>query len=336
MDLSTRYLGFDLPHPYAVGACPLTNDLDLIRQLEDAGTSMITMTSLFEEELKMESLTASDALDSPKEQFAEALSYLPEPEQWTVGPEEYLDKVRRTKQAVQVPVVASLNGTSLGGWLEMAEQIQQAGADALELNLYSVATDFERSSESIESESVAMVKQLKQNLQIPLTVKLSPFYTSLPNFVKQLDEAGVDGLVLFNRFYQPDIDVEELELERSLHLSTARELLMRLRWTAILFEKVNASLAITGGIHTAVDGVKATMSGANLCQIVSALLINGPQYMATIIQETKDWLEQHEYESLSQARGSMSAKRSPQDGVYERANYLHILRSWENSLNRGG
>lgn len=336
MDMTSHYLGFKLPHPFVVGACPLTNDVDLCKQLEDHGSAMITLTSLFEEEMKLDSLAATEGIDGPKEQFAEALSYLPEPESWTVGADTYLKRLAQIKQAVSVPVVASLNGTTLGGWLDMAEQMQQAGADALELNLYAVATDFERSGESIESESVAMVKTLKEKLSIPLTVKLSPFYTSLPYFAKRLDDAGVDGLVLFNRFYQPDINIEELELERTLHLSTSDELLPRLRWLAILKDRVDCSLALTGGLHWPVDALKAVMCGADICQVVSAVLVNGPKYIGKLIEATSQWLEEHEYESLEQARGSMSVERNASHEAYERANYLHLLRSWENSLTKGG
>ena len=336
MDMTSKYLGFTLPHPFVVGACPLTNDADLCKQLEDAGSAMITLTSLFEEELKLDSLATMQAMEVPKDQFAEATSYLPEPEAWTVGPDTYLQRLEKIKKAVSVPVVASINGTSLGGWLDIAEHMQQAGADALELNLYAVSTDMERSAEAIESESAAMVKTLKDKLSIPLTIKLSPFYTSLPYFAKRLDEAGADGLVLFNRFYQPDIDVEELELERTLHLSTSDELLPRLRWLAILFDHVDCSLALTGGLHWPVDAIKAVMCGADICQVVSALLVNGPKYLTKLIEAVEQWLEEHEYESLDQARGSMSVKRSANREVFERANYMHLLRSWENSLNRGG
>ena len=248
----------------------------------------------------------------------------------------HLKRLAKVKQAVSVPVVASLNGTTLGGWLDMATQMQQAGADALELNLYAVSTDFERSGESIESESVAMVRTLKEQLSIPLTVKLSPFYTSLPYFAKRLEEAGVDGLVLFNRFYQPDVNVEELELERTLHLSTSEELLPRLRWLAILAGRVKCSLAVTGGVHWPTDALKAVMCGADVVQVVSAVLLHGPEYLTTLIREAADWLEAHEYTSLSQARGSMSVKRSPGRDAYERANYMHLLRTWQSGLERGG
>ncbi len=329
MDLSTNYLGFDLPHPLIPGACPLANDLDAVRHLEDAGAPMITLTSLFEEELRRESLATSHAVDDIKGHFPEALSYLPEPDEFTVGPEEYLDRVRRTKAAVGVPVVASLNGTSRGGWLEFARLIEDAGADALELNLYRVSSDAERSAGEIEEETVGVVKDVCDAVALPVAVKLSPFYTSLPHLGRRLALAGADALVIFNRFYQPDIDVETLDLLPTLQLSTSEELQLRLRWLAILSGRVNLDLAVTGGVHTALDALKAVMCGADACQMVSALLLHGTQHLAAVREGMARWLAEHEYESLRQAHCSMNLQHTANPDALMRANYLHVLRSWE-------
>lgn len=328
MNLSTNYLGFELPHPLMPGACPLTGDLAMVRRLEDAGASMIVLASLFEEELRRESMAAAMAIDGIKGHFAEALSYLPEPEQYMIGPEEYLDRIRKTKRAVSVPVVASLNGTNQGGWLTYAKLIEEAGADALELNLYRVASDVDRSADDIEDESVAVVKEVCETTTMPIAVKLSPFYTSLPHFGRRLTEAGAEALILFNRFYQPDIDVDNLELTPSLKLSTSEDLQLRLRWLAILSGRVNADLAASGGVHTALDAIKAVMCGADACQMVSSLLMHGPEHLAAVRDAMALWLEQHEYESLQQAHCSMNLQHCANPDALMRANYLHVLRSW--------
>lgn len=328
MDLSTTYLGFDLPHPLVPGASPLTDTADGARRLEDAGAPMITLSSLFEEELRRESLATLHAIEDRKDHYAEALSYLPEPEGFTIGPEDYLERVRRTVEAVGVPVVASLNGTTRGGWLEYARLIQDAGADALELNLYRVAADADRSAADIEDESVSVVQELSRQVTVPLAVKLSPFYTSLPHTGRRFSEAGAEALVIFNRFYQPDVDVEELELSPVLQLSTSQELQLRLRWLAILSGRVNVDLAVTGGVHTALDAIKAVMCGADACQMVSALLIHGVSHLQAVREQMAAWLEEHEYESLRQAHCSMNLQRSANPEALMRANYLHILRSW--------
>jgi dihydroorotate dehydrogenase (fumarate) len=332
MDLSTTYLGFELPHPFMPGACPLADDLDAVRTLEDAGAPLVVLTSLFEEQIEREGRAATEALDHPKEQFAEALSYLPEPDGYRIGPEDYLDKIRRVRAAVSVPVVASLNGTTPGGWLDYARGIEAAGADAVELNLYRVPTDPERSGVELENESIETVRRLKAALHIPLAVKLSPFYSSLPHFARSLDRLGVDGLVLFNRFYQPDIDIEELEMVRRLRYSESSELPLRLRWTAILSGRVAASLAVTGGVHTAEDAIKAVMAGAHAVQLVSALLRHGPRYLSRLGDEVIRWMEEHEYESIAQMRGSMSLERCPDPAALIRANYMAILQNWRDSL----
>ena len=332
MDLSTNYLGFELPHPLMPGASPLVDDIDTVRRLEDAGAAAIVLHSLFEEQLVGEQLATQRFLEGPAESFAEALSYLPEPEDFTLGPDEYLEQLAAIKALVSVPVIASLNGTSRGGWLEYAKLLQQAGADALELNVYQLVTDPNISAEQVERETLEMVRAVKASVTIPLAVKLSPFYTALPHFARRLEDTGVDGLVLFNRFYQADIDVEELAVERRLQLSDPSELLLRLRWLAVLsgtLEQVD--LAVSGGVHQALDAVKAIMCGASAVQMVSALLRRGPEHLTTVRDDLSRWLELHEYESLEQMRGSMNLARCPDPHAYERANYLHILQSWRAS-----
>ncbi len=337
MDLSTSYLGLDLPHPFMPGASPLTADVDNIRKLEDAGASAVVMHSLFEEQIVREEMAVTGSMDAPAESFAEALSYFPDPEEFHLGPDDYLEQVRLAKEAVHVPIIASLNGTTLGGWLKYAELIAQAGADALELNVYNLPSDPETDCTAIEKTTVEMVAAVKEKVPLPVAVKLSPFYSSLPSFAQHLDSIGTDGLVLFNRFYQPDIDIEELEVERKLQLSTSTDLLLRLRWLAILSGmKHNYSLAVTGGVHTGVDAVKAAMTGADAIQIVSALLVNGPEQLNRIKQDMIDWMDEHEYESLQQMTGSMNLQRCPNAAAYERANYMHILQSWEGDMGHPG
>ena len=329
MDLSTKYLGFELPHPFMPGASPLVDDLDAVRRLEDAGAAAIVMHSLFEEQITREQLAMYHHLDSPQGASAEALSYLPEPPDFALGPYEYLEQIRKIKKAVSVPVIASLNGTTRGGWLSYARLMQEAGADALELNVYQLATDFEESSELLEKRVLHMLWEVKSSVRIPVAVKLSPFYTALAHFAQRLDDLGTDGLVLFNRFYQPDFDIEALEVRPTLRFSDSSELLLRLRWLAILSGRVNASLAVTGGVHTPVDAVKAVMAGADAIQVVSALLKNGPGRLAKMRLELASWLEAHEYDSLAQAKGSLNLLRCPDPAAHERANYMHVLQSWK-------
>jgi dihydroorotate dehydrogenase (fumarate) len=333
MDLSTTYLGLDLPHPFMPGACPLTADLDSIKRMEDGGAAAIVMHSLFEEQIVREEVAVTDAMQTPAESFAEALSYFPDPSDFHLGPEEYLEQIRLAKEAVGVPIIASLNGTSLGGWLKYARLIAEAGADGLELNVYNMPSNPEVDGLSVEKTTVEMVAAVKEAVNLPVAIKVSPFYSSLPSFAQHLDNIGADGLVLFNRFYQPDINVEELEVERKLQLSTSSELLLRLRWLAVISGmKHTLSLAVTGGVHTGLDAVKASMTGAEAIQVVSALLIHGPNQLNVIKQQMVDWMEEHEYESLKQMTGSMNLQRCPDASAYERANYMHILQSWEGAV----
>jgi dihydroorotate dehydrogenase (fumarate) len=329
MDLSTTYLGFRLPHPLMPGASPLVDDLDMVRRLEDAGAAAIIMHSLFEEQITLDQLatfvhTQSHALAHP-----EATSYLPAPDEFALGPDGYLEQIRRIKAAVDRPVIASLNGTTLGGWLNYAQLMEQAGADALELNVYRLATDPTEDAATLEARTIELVRAVRAAVRIPLAVKLSPYYTSFAHFAHQLDQARPEGLILFNRFFQPGIDVEELEVRRDLELSDSSQLPLRLRWVAILSGHVQASLAVTGGVHTVLDVIQSVMAGAHAVQLVSALLLKGPQHLTTLRQELARWLEDHEYQSLRQMQGSMSLRTCPDPQAYERANYMHMLQSWK-------
>jgi dihydroorotate dehydrogenase (fumarate) len=328
MDLSTTYLGLNLPNPLMPGASPLGSDLDLVRRLEDAGASAIVLHSIFEEQIEAEEAASIRSLHAHAESYAEATSYFPSQDEFSFGPDEYLDCIRRIKAATALPVIGSLNGTTPGGWTGYARRIEQAGADALELNIYALATDPAFDAESIDRRTFEIVRAVKNEIRIPVAVKLSPFYSSLPHLAQRLDGAGADGLILFNRFYQPDIDVEALEAVRRLHLSDSSELLLRLRWLAILSGRVRAALACSGGVHTALDAIKAVMAGAHAVQLVSALLRRGPEHLRTVLQQMAEWMREHEYESLTQMRGSMSLEHCPDPRAYERANYVHVLQSW--------
>jgi dihydroorotate dehydrogenase (fumarate) len=329
MDLTTNYLGLRLPHPIMPGASPLADSLDTVKRLEDAGAAAIVMRSLFEEQITREFEGMVHEMEVHEESFAEALSYFPKPDEFVFGSDEYLEQIRRIKQAVKVPVIASLNGVSNTGWVSYAAKIQQAGADALELNSYYVATDPTEAGSEVEGSAIEIVKAVKRAITIPVAVKISPFFSSVANFVRQLDGVGADGIVVFNRFYQPDIDVDALEVVPSLHLSDSSELLLRIRWLAILYGQFKGSLAVSGGVHTGLDAVKSVMAGASAVQMVSRLLQDGPQQLRTVLDNMRHWMEEHEYESLVQMRGSMSLQRSPDPAAFERGNYMRILKSWK-------
>ncbi len=328
MDLSTTWLGLRLPHPLMPGASPLVDDLDSVRRLEDAGAAAIVMHSLFEEQITHEQLSTFHATESHAESFAEATSYFPAPAELVLGPEEYLGQLRRVRAAVSVPVVGSLNGFTPGGWLEYARLIEQAGAHALELNVWHLSVDPDESAAAIEDRTVDMVAAVAGAVRIPVAVKLSPHYTAPLHLARRLVAAGARGLVLFNRFLDPEIDVEALEVRPALRLSAPEELPMRLRWLAIMAGRVPASLAVTGGVHGVVDVVRASMAGAHAVQMVSALLRRGPAHLGVVRDELARWLEQHEYDSLAQLQGSMSLERSPDPAGFLRANYVRILQSW--------
>lgn len=328
MDLSTNYLGFKLSSPLMPGASPLVDNLDDVKKLEDCGASAIVLHSLFEEQISGERLASIYHMEMYADSYAEALSYFPKPDEYRLGPDQYLEHIRRIKQSVNVPVIGSLNGSTVGGWTDYAKLIQQAGADALELNVYTLATDPQESGDHIEKRTLEVVRAVTQAVSIPVSVKLSPYYSSLANFAHQLDDLGVDGLVLFNRFYQPDIDAEKLEAVSTLKFSTSAELLLRLRWLAILSRKLGANLACSGGVHTPVDVVKSVMAGAHAVQVVSCLLERGIEYLKELRSGVEQMLEQLEYHSIQQMRGNMSLARCPDPGAFERANYMRILQTW--------
>jgi len=328
MDLSTNYLGLKLKHPIILGASPLSHDIDQIKRVADAGAAAIVMHSLFEEQILMEHSAQQAVVEAHENTNAEATDFVPKPVQYSVGPEEYLELVSKAKKAVDVPVIGSLNGVTNSGWLDYAKRIQQAGADALELNVYSLPTSPKDSGNTLESRIIDMVRTIKQKVTIPIAVKLSPFYTSPAFFVAQLEQVGASGYVVFNRFYQPDIDVDQLEVKHTLELSTPSELLLRLRWLAILSANIKGSLAVTGGVHSSMDVLKSVMAGANVVQVVSAVLKHGPSWIGKAKDELAQWLEKKEYESLKQALGSMNLARCPDPSAYERANYMRVLSGW--------
>ena len=329
MDLTTTYLGLRLSHPLMPGACqPLSADLDVVRRLEDAGAAAIVMHSLFEEQIEEEMRGVLDHVDAHGESFSEALSYFPAPAEYVFGPDRYLEQLRRIKETVGVPVIASLNGATPAGWLDYARLLEQAGADALELNVYYVATDPAETAAEVEGRVVEIARTVRSEIAIPIAVKLSPFFSSFPHVARSLDDLDVHGLVIFNRFYQPDIDPEKLEIVPQLRLSDSSELLLRLRWLAILSGRVRASLAATGGVHTGLDAIKAVMAGAHAVQMVSAVLQQGPECLTAVRDAMVRWMEEHEYESLAQMRGSMSLERCPDPAALERANYVRLLHSW--------
>jgi len=328
MDLSVEYLGLKLAHPFLPGASPLADEVGTARALEDAGAPAIVMRSLFEEQLTQEQLSTFMATELHRELSAEAASLLPEPADYRLGPDRYLEQIRKIRAAVRVPVIASLNGTTPGGWIDFARLIEEAGAAALELNLYAVPTDPTRDGAVVERDTLELLRSLKTRVKIPVAVKLSPFYTSISSMARGLEEAGADALVLFNRLFEPEIDVEALEVKRVLHLSDSSELPLRLRWLAILSAQRSIPLAISGGVHEAVDAVRALMAGATVVQVVSTLLRNGPSRLVSLRATLERWLVEHEYTSVRQLRGSMNLKACPDPSAYERANYIHLLHAW--------
>jgi dihydroorotate dehydrogenase (fumarate) len=331
IDMKTSYLGLELEHPLIVGASPVGDSLDGVRRAEDGGAAAIVFRSLFEEQLDTESMATFSAMESHAEMFAEATHFMPEPSEFKVGPEQYFEGIRRAKAAVGIPVIGSLNGTSLGGWLSYGRAIEEVGADALELNIFDVPLNERVSAAEIESETVQMVRELRRQLAIPIAVKLSPFHTSLPHFAAALQDAGADGLVLFNRFFEPDIDIENLEVIMEMRLSDSREVLLRLRWLAILSGLLSKThLAVTGGVHTATDAIKAVMCGASAVQVVAGVLRSGPERLGAMRLEMQAWMAEHEYTSVESMRGCMNILRAPNPKVFSRANYMRILQTWVN------
>ena len=328
MNLQTSYLGLTLKNPLMPGASPMVDDLDLVRRLEDAGAAAIVMHSLFEEQLLMEERAYTRHLEGCTNAFSEATSFLPEPDDFSLSSEQYLEQLRRIREAVDIPVIASLNGSTPGGWVEIAAKLEEAGADAVELNFYDIPVDASISAREVESDALQIVRSVRRRVSLPIALKISPFFSSLPNFARKAADSGANGLVVFNRFYQPDIDIENLEVLPTLSLSDSSELRMRLRWLAILFGIPGLSLGASGGVHTAEDTVKALMAGADAVQMVSVLLRRGPEWIGRVLQDVVRWLEEHEYESLDQLRGSMSLQNCPDPAAFERANYMRILQAW--------
>ena len=327
MSLSTTYLGLTLAHPFMVGASPLVDDLDTVKRLEDGGSAAIVLHSLFEEQISMAEAGRIHQMDPFDKQFADALSGFPLPERYALSPDEYLEHLRRVKAAVRIPVIASLNGMTAATWLKFASDIEQAGADALELNMYRVVTEPGQSGAFIERQIRDVVVELKRRLKIPIAVKLSPFFTAFGEMAHQLDKVRADGLILFNRFYQPDIDVTTMAAVPHLELSTSAELLLRLRWVAILHSKVRCSLAITGGVATPTDGIKAILAGAHGVQMVSAILRHGPAYFTAMRDGLVRWMESKQLSSIGDVRGRVDG-RPANASIFERANYIRTLQSW--------
>ncbi|MEO0794044.1 MAG: dihydroorotate dehydrogenase-like protein [Verrucomicrobiota bacterium] len=329
MNLETTYLGIELPHPFVLGASPLAANLDRVRRAEDAGAAAITLHSLFEEQVLRYEAGLDAHVYAHQESFAEAGGYFPRSAEFHLGPDEYLDHIRASRSAVDVPIIASLNGTHLGGWAYFARLIEEAGASALELNLYYQPRSVEESSSQVEARLIEIVRSVCDTISIPVAVKVSPFFTSLAHFARRIGNAGARGLVLFNRFYQPDIDLEELDTKPRIQLSDSSELLLRLRWLAVLYKRTSLDLACTGGVHTRDDALKAIMSGADVVQMVSSLLANGVERIDSIRRQVEHWMEEMEYDSLAQMKGSMSYQHAPNPETIERGNYLRILQSWE-------
>jgi len=328
IDLSTTYLGLTLKNPLVASASPLTEDLGNVRRMEDAGAAAVVMHSLFEEQITLESHELDRYLSHGTESFAESLSYFPDLTDYNLGPDKYLEHLRRVKAAVGIPVIGSLNGVSTGGWIRYAKMMQEAGADALELNVYFIPTDANLSSAQVEQMYLDLVRDVKATLKIPVAVKLGHSFTAMANLARRLDQAGADALVLFNRFYQPDFDLEKLEAVPTLTLSSSYELLLRLHWVAILYGHVRADLAVTGGVHTAPDVLKAMMAGARVAMMTSALLKNGIGHLRTLPAGLVAWMEEHEYASIRQMQGSMSYRSIANPAAFERANYMKVLSSY--------
>lgn len=329
MNLATTYLGLPLKNPVMPGASPLVDQLDKVRRLEDAGAAAVVMHSLFEEQITNDQIAEFAHTEHPAESFSEAVSYFPKMEDYALGPDRYLDRISRIKESVEIPIIASLNGVTSGGWIDYARLIQEAGADALELNVYYIATDPDEPGVAVEKRTLDILTAVRESITIPVAVKLSPFFSSPGHFAKQLDALGAAGVILFNRFYQPDIDIEELEATHRLDLSNSTELRLRLRWAAILHGHLKADIAVSGGVHTVEDIIKAIMCGASVVQVVSCLLKYGPSHIGELITGLGTWLEEHEYKSVDEMRGSMSLRHCPDPSVFERANYLRVLQLWK-------
>jgi dihydroorotate dehydrogenase (fumarate) len=329
VDMRTRYMGLELSHPVVASASPLSKDLDGIRRLEDAGASAIVMFSLFEEQIRQESAAVERLLQAGTESFAESVSYFPDAGALDVGPDRYLELVSRARQAVDVPVIASLNGTTREGWIDYAHLVEEAGASAIELNVYQMTTDPDVTSADVETRTVELVRAIKGAVSLPVAVKLGPFYSAFANLAARLDAAGADALVLFNRFYQPDFDLERREIVPSLELSAPHETRLPLLWLGVLAGRVRCSLAATTGIHAPEGVVKVLMAGADVAMSTSAVLLHGPGHLNVLADGARTWLERHGYASVAELRGSMSQRKAADAGAFERANYIRVISSYE-------
>jgi dihydroorotate dehydrogenase (fumarate) len=328
MDLTTNYLGLTLKNPVVASASPICESLDNILRLEDHRAAAVVLPSLFEEQLELESQRLDSDLSRGADEFPESLSFLPDLKDYNLGPDGYLNLIRKAKASVSIPIIGSLNGSSEGGWIRYAREIEQAGADAIELNIYALVTDPARTAADVERGYCELVRAVKKSIRIPVAVKLSHFFTAIAHLATQLDAAGADALVFFNRFYQPDFDVDALDVVPSLTLSHPTELLLRLHWVAIVYGHVKADLAITGGVHDAHGVLKSMMAGARVAMMTSALLQNGIEHLDTVLRDLTQWMEEHEYESIRQMCGSMSQRNVPNPMAYERANYVRVLSSY--------
>ena len=328
IDVTTKYLGLKLSGPIVVSSTPLSESIDNVRRMEDAGASAIVLTSLFEEQLALESRALDEDLSRGTESFAESLGYLPDLNDYRMSHEIYLEHIRRCKEAVRIPIIASLNGVTTGGWVRFAQESEQAGADAIELNTFALATDRSQTSVELESQLLQLVTSVCKAVKIPIAVKLSQNFTSLPHLAAKIEDAGAAGVVLFNRFYQPDFDIEGLEVRPTLHFSTPSELLPRLHWAAILFGHLNIDIAITGGVHSAEDVIKSIMAGGNVAMMCSALHIHGVDHIGRVLSDLQYWLEKREFSALSQTRGCLSRRSVPDVSPFDRGNYIKTLSSY--------
>jgi dihydroorotate dehydrogenase (fumarate) len=335
VNLQTRYMGIELAHPVVASASPLSKDLDGILRLEDSGASAVVMFSLFEEQIRHEMLAVDHLAQVGAESFAESTSYFPDTQSIRVGPDRYLDLVRRARERASVPIIASLNGTTSEGWVDYARMLEEAGAAAIELNVYYVPADPLVDGRAVEQRYVDVLRAVKANVTIPVAIKVGPFFSSFANMARRLDEAGANALVLFNRFYQPDYDLEKREVVPSLQLSTPNEARLPLLWMAVLFGRVRASLAATTGVHSALEVLKLLAAGADITMTTSALLLHGPAHLRTLLDGTRAWLEEHDFASVAQLRGSMSQERVSDPTAFERANYIRILERYEAPSLRG-
>lgn len=329
MDLTTDYLGLKLKHPVVLSASPMTKTIDGVRRVRDAGVSAIVLHSLFEEQLEHETLELDYLTTQGTNSFAEALSYFPEPDNYFLGPDEYLNHIRKAKEAVDIPIIASLNGFTSGGWVDIAKQIEEAGADALELNIYYLATDPDRPGSEVEHNTVEVLKNVKAKVKIPVAVKLAPYFSNVAHIARQMEQGGADGLVLFNRFYQPDFDLDELEVRPHVDLSQSVAMRVPLRWIAILYGRIKTDLAVTSGVHSGADVIKCMLAGANISMMCSALYQNGLDHIQTVLIDIRRWMEEKEYESITQMRGAMSQKSVAEPAAFERANYMKTLQSFK-------